>query len=204
MKLTLVTPPSAEPVTLPEARLQLRLYATGSLENIAEDAYIAGLITAARDYVENVTGRALVTQTWDVFFDRWPWGDAITLPKAPLQSVTSLTYYDTDRTAATLTEGTEFTVDTDSAPGRIVLENGEIWPTTQLHPNNPIKIRFVAGYLDTSSPPDTVAGVPANIKHAIKLLVTHWYGQRTPTGDVVASIPWGVDALLAPYRMWRY
>ena len=128
----------------------------------------------------------------------------IEIPRPPLQSITSLTYYDVDRTSYTLTEGTEFTVDTDSCPGRIVLEYDEIWPTVQLHPNKPIVIRFVAGYLDTSSPADSVAGVPAGIKHAMKLLIAHWYGQRTPTGEISGEIPWGVDDLLAPYRVWSF
>lgn len=201
MKLKLVTAPSSEPVTLSDAKMHLRV----DLSFTNDDGYISGLIMAARAYIEDVTGRALVTQTWDMWLDRWPSVDFIEIPLPPLQSVTSLTYWDVDSAEYSLTENDEFTVDTESLFGRIILEDDEVWPSEVLHPNNPIKIRFVAGYLDTSSPPDSAAGVPAPLKQAIKLLIGHWYSNRMAVSpDQMGEVPLGVKSLLAPYRAYGW
>ncbi len=74
----LITPPSADPVSLAETKTHLRV-AHGE-----DDAYIGLLISAATQYLDGYDGilrRALVTQTWETDADR--------LPLAPVQSVTS-------------------------------------------------------------------------------------------------------------------
>ena len=199
MKTTIKTAPTDEPITELEAFRQLRLIAGDEAPAAHQDySYVQGLITTARRQVEAITNRALMTQTWEMWLDRWPKENAIEIPFPPLQSLTALTYTDVDATGYSLTEGTEITVDTDSAPGRIVLEYDETWPTEQLHPNNPIKIEFVAGYADA-------AAVPAEIKHAIKLMVSHWYDNRLPAGvNDLAILPIGIDDLLASYRVWSF
>lgn len=41
------------------------------------------------------------------------------------------------------------------------------------------------------------------VRHAILLLVSHWYGQRDAAGaEPSRAIAFGVDALLSPYREW--
>ncbi len=199
MKATIKTAPTAEPITELEAFRQLRLIAGDESPAAHQDyAYVQGLITTARRQVEAITNRAMMPQTWEMWLDRWPRQNAIEIPFPPLQSLTSLTYTDVDGDSASLTEGDEITVDTDSEPGRIVLEHDEIWPTDQLHPNNPIKIEFVAGYADATA-------VPAEIKHAIKLMVSHWYDNRLPAGtNELAMLPIGIDDLLASYRVWSF
>lgn len=87
--LTVVTEPTAEPVTLDEAKAHLRV----EFEN--DDLTIKALITAARKYCETVTKRALVTQTLRLTRDAFPgacedW--AFRLPRPPLQSVSSIKY----------------------------------------------------------------------------------------------------------------
>lgn len=45
------------------------------------------------------------------------------------------------------------------------------------------------------------APVPAPIKHAVLLLVSHWYGAREAAAtEPPRAIAFGVDALLQPYR----
>jgi len=61
-----------------------------------EDDLLDAIITAATENVEDITRRALLTQTWDYYLDKWPAGRAIKLPFGNLASVTSISWKDTD------------------------------------------------------------------------------------------------------------
>jgi len=202
MKITQITPPTVEPVTLAEARLHLKLDTDGSPATHPDDDLVENLIAAARQWSENYTRRVFCQSTWDLYLDKFPAKDFIEIPRPPLISITSLNYTDWEGTESALTEGTEFVVDTVSHYGRVVLEYSETWPTDTLHPNNPIKIRFVAGYASTSSPADYRENVPQAVKQAILLTVGHLYANRenTMVGANIMSIPFGAESLLNPYR----
>lgn len=184
MALKLYAAPSTEPVSLAEAKAQCRVDSTD------DDAFITGLIAAAREMAEKVARRAFVTQTWDLVLDAWPDSDQIELPRPPLQSVMSVTYVDDDGVSATF-PSSSYLVDTDSEPGRVVLKTGYTWPSATLQAANGVRVRFVAGY-------GAAAAVPAHLAAAIKLLVGHWYENReaTAAGDVAREVPLGVQALL--------
>jgi uncharacterized phiE125 gp8 family phage protein len=173
----LSTAPTVEPVTVNEARDFLRI-------DFDDDEVLVGaLITAAREYVEGYTERALVNQTWTVKMDDF-WGDCVLeLPYPPLSSVTSITYVDTDGASQTVATAT-YTVDTDSEPGRIYLAYGKTWPTARSE-RNAVTITFVAGYGAAAS------AVPDRAKTAIKMLVGDMYENRETvlTGTIVAEIP---------------
>ncbi len=103
----------------------------------AEDDLLSAIITASREHVEDITRRALLTQTWDYYLDEFPCSDFIRLPFGNLQSVTSVKYKDSDGTETTLTENTDYIVETNGEGcGRIVLPYGETWPsfTASWHP----------------------------------------------------------------------
>lgn len=202
MKAKLITAPTVEPVTFSEVKNHLRV----ETDDFNHDAVIRRLIKAARNYAEGFCGRAIIQQTWDYWLDRWPAGDAIELPKPPLNSVTSVSYTDSDGNSTSLVADTDYVVDTDSMFGRVILEYGKTWPTATLHPKNPIKIRFVAGYDDDgSSPPDYRANIPEDIKHALLLLIGDWFSHRENTVPGISLIgqATGVDALLYPHKAWR-
>jgi hypothetical protein len=55
-----VTPPDGEPVDLASMKRHLRTFTSAT----DEDADITAHITAAREWVEDYTGRALLDQTW--------------------------------------------------------------------------------------------------------------------------------------------
>jgi uncharacterized phiE125 gp8 family phage protein len=199
MGLTLVTPPDGEPVVATEAIDHLRLEA-----DTDEDALIASLVTSAREIIETQTGRALITQTWELTLDRFPCGTVgygaswvkqtqIQLPKPPIQSVTSVKYIDTDGVLQTLAS-TEYVVDTTSMRGRIVPAFGKVWPSTRAT-INAVTIRFVAGYGDA-------AKVPESLKNAMKLMLGGAYENRESliTGTIVADNP-TLRALIEPYRV---
>ena len=194
MNLKLQTAPTTEPVTLAEAKNHVRVDTT------ADDALITGLITAARLSVETFTRRALITQVWDLYMDRFPGRDTILLPRPPLISTLETPVTITYRLMA----GTEMTfsssnyvVDTTSEPGRIKLVLAAAWPGDVLYPLAGVRVRYPAGY-------GAAAAVPQIYKQAILLLVGHWYENREQvgvTGAVPQEMPMGVEWLLWQERM---
>src|SRR3990167_2941814 len=68
-----------------------------------DDTLLGYLITAAREYVEDFTGRALISQTWNAYLDKFPL-EFIELPKPELRSVSFVKYCATTLSGA-LTSG---------------------------------------------------------------------------------------------------
>ena len=168
---------------------------TVSQESIEGDL-LNDLITTAREHVEDITRRALLTQTWDYYLNDWPSGNAIILPFGNLASVTSISYKDTDGTETTLTETTDYLVETNGEGfGRIVLPYGESWPSDVLYPSNPIKIRFVCGW---TAAPD----VPGRIRTAVKMIAADLYENREAQSNVTFQDNVAVQRLLASCRLW--
>ena len=124
MKLDLITAPAAEPISTAIAKAHLRV------DFSTDDTLIDSLVVAAREYVEQVTGRALITQTWELLDDRFK-GRAIHLPNAPLQSVTSVKYIDTGGTEQTFSSGSYTVYTYSSNPGEVGLNFDEEWPQTR-------------------------------------------------------------------------
>jgi len=197
MELKVNTEPAVEPFSLDEVKKHLRLAVTTGDADIytEEDDFLNRAITTARRSVELRSGRALITQTWEAYLDRWPTGRSFKLPYPPLVSAT-VTYRLEDDSGYDNTLST-VVVDTTSEPGRIVLDVNERWPTEALHPVNPIKITFVCGYGDAGS------DVPSGIISAIMLLISDLYEHR---GETMAGVniyrTEAVDALLQNYRIW--
>lgn len=191
--LTLVTAPTVEPVTVAEAKVHC------AVSRDDHDDLIERLITAARQACEAATRRALCTQTWDLTLPGWPDDDRrarIYLPLPPLVSVTSITYLDAAGDEQTIDDAT-YKVRAGS-PGIVSLRNGELWPSV-LDEDDPITIRFVAGY-------GVAANVPATLKQAMLLLVGHWYEhpEAVVTGTIATELPLAVKSLLATEAWGSY
>ena len=188
MGLKLITPPAAEPVTLQEAKEHLRI--TGS----DEDALLTTFIEVAREYCEEYQNKAYITQTWDLSLDEFP-ESPYSLPKPPLQSISSIKYYDQDGTEQEF-NATDYLVDTASVKGRISLAYGKTWPSVTLQPINGVVIQFVAGYGDATT------DVPERIRNAIKVLIGQIYENREAT-DIKEhlEVPFAVHALLGLDRI---
>ncbi len=155
-----------------------------------EQALVEGYIRAARAHVSERLHRQLCTATYELRLDQYPCGDVIELPIAPVQSVESIEYLDTSGQTQTLTG---YHVDCFGEPARVVSAS---WPGTQCVPNT-VKITFTAGYGDP-------ADVPDGIKLVMKLLVDHWWNNRSAvvTGTISKPIEFAIEALLEPYK-WR-
>lgn len=190
MSLVLFQGPTLEPVTVQEATDWARI------TNSSEDDLVEGLIRSARAHVEQLTGRALLTQTWDLYLDCFP--EQIDVPRPPLQAVTYIKYTDANGTLQTLASS-EYTVDAKAEPGRIVPAYGKSWPGTRYEPNA-VQVRFVAGYGPEASDVDAKA---PELRQAIGVLVATMYEQReTNTDQLVTDVPEAFTQLIAQHRMY--
>lgn len=181
------TAPAEEPISLAEARAHLRV------DHNNDDLLISGLIRAAREAAESLTGRALVTQQWR--YTASAWTDQITLSPAPLVSVEEFTYLDADGTRQTL-ESSSYQVITDTLQGSVCPAYSASWPSARAEPGS-ICVKYTAGYGNASA-------VPQSIKVWMLLVIGTWYGQREGivTGTIVSEIPRGFwEGLLDPYRI---
>lgn len=197
--LVINTAATNEPVSLVETKRHLRLAVTAmdAAEYNDEDSLLERLISAARYQAEQETGRAFITQTWDLYLDAWPTGNSIEIPLPPLVSAT-VTYRLEDDAGYDNTF-TDVVVDTESEPGRVVLLDGYTWPSGDLYTANPIKVTFTCGYGDDTT------DVPEGIRSAVLLMVSDLYENR---GDVVigtiSSQLGAAGALLGQYRVWSF
>lgn len=223
MALKLITAPSAEPISIAEAKIHLRV----DDDMTAEDALIDAMIIATRMHAETICRRAFVTQVWTLYLDQFPspamnissanwygpqWGVGpgplsatrpdgksgyeILLPMAPLQAVGSIKYLqDSDGAQITLAN-TEYLVDMASEPARLTPAFGKTWPGTR-NQMNAVEITFTAGY---GQPTD----VPQGIKNWMLLRLGSMYEHREEqailTRGKVEPLPF-VDRLLDPFRV---
>lgn len=144
----------------------------------SEDDDLSDLITDGRESVETYTRRKLLTQTWDYFIDVFPDDNFIPIPFGNLQTVSSVTFTDSDGNDTILDEGTDYLVETNGDQhGMIVLPFGESWPADTLYPSNPIAIRFVCGWT-------TAALLPKLIKRAVKFSAENFYYHADRAGTL--------------------
>lgn len=191
MALRRITAPTTEPVSLIEIKNHLRV----DFED--DDTVITNMAAAARVHVETTElSSALISQTWELVMSTVP-SSCITLPLPPLQSVTSITFTDVDA-VATVVSASAYLVDADSWPGRIVLKDGQSWPSVNLRKIGGVVVRFVAGYGNTG------ADVPMPIRQAILLITGDLYENREETvftpGQTGVRLPYAARQLLASYR----
>jgi len=186
MKYAVTTAPTVEPVTLADVKIHLHTVAGDTSEDAA---ILTPLISAAREYCENVTGRALAAQTIKAYPDAW---GTLRLLRPPITTITSIKYYDVDDVVYTLA-ATEYAV--DAIDGAItILEE----PATELREVNPIVIEYTAGYASGNA-------CPMAIRQAMLLLIGHWYTNREAVSMSTSSeVAITVKTLLGQYKVWWF
>jgi uncharacterized phiE125 gp8 family phage protein len=178
--LTLITPPSTEPLTLTEVKSYLRL---DDASDDSDDIYISSLITVAREYCEEYQHRVYITQTLELSLQEFPIDETdplnnnlsdsiIEIPKGNLQTINSVTYKDSAGVVTTMEPEIDYVVSSRGILGRISPPFGKIFPVCLLYPLDPIVINFTCGYGDDGTK------IPGRIKQAMLLLISHWYENR--------------------------
>lgn len=211
--LTLDTPPAVDFLEDAVVWDHLRIETTGSpAVPVDETTLIAAYRDAAQSYLDGaagILGRALVTQTWVMKLDAFPWEGwahpvgwrrnardaAITIPLPPLQSVSSVQYIDPNGVEQTLDASKYQVLQNGARPSQIAPAYDEAWPSTRDQPLA-VTITFVAGYGDAAS------DVPSAIRSAGLLMISDLYQNREAqsVGYEMQPNP-AVDRLIAPYRI---
>lgn len=178
--LSIVTPPTDEPVSLVEAKQHLRVV------NDVEDDLIAGFVQAAREYVEGVTRLQLMPAVYQMSLNGFPRGP-ILFPISPVSAVGSIVY--DDGTGAEIAyDDANYSFDPGRIPQRVDLGYGLAWPQTRGVAND-VRVVFTAGFSSRDA-------VPASMKSAIKLLVADLYQNRESQSPVKLEDNRTVDRLL--------
>ncbi len=134
MLLSRVTAP-AVPVAMAQIMQHLR-------DPLDDAVYLDFIRAAAHNMVAEMTGRTLGAETWDYSVGSAS-GDLV-LPKSPVQSVTSISYFDAAGAVQTATIG-DFYIFAGEDKTTIRPKPGKTWPSLQDR-DDAMTIRFVAGY----------------------------------------------------------
>ena len=181
-----VADPSVEVVLLDDLREHARI------THKEDDEYLLKLITEAREEIEDTSGLALISQTWQMTIDRWPgqrnlWWDGVReLPvteleggfpsiiepiRYPLISVDTINVFDEDSNSTAVTIASVFDIDIRSKPGRISLQRGATWPIAS-RSINAIEINYTAGYGTAAT------DVPTPLTRAVRNMAGYLYDHR--------------------------
>jgi uncharacterized phiE125 gp8 family phage protein len=177
--LRVVTPPAGYPITLDEAKAQLRI------SDSSNDVIIQGLIAAATKFCQSVVQKVFVVQTFEWVLPCWR--EFMEIPIAPVVAtqVQSIKYVDWSTQAQLTLDPAAYVLQPKSASVRIVPPLGKFWPLVLARSSEPIVVRFDAGYEDP-------ADLPGNVKTAILLMLRHLYTMGETSLTVMSETVYGV------------
>lgn len=179
-------------ISLSDAKAHLKVEYDG------EDALIGGYIDAASAWVERETGHVAETREVTVRFDRFGAGLDLRLRPVDADSVT-VTYLDANGDDQTFDD---IRLVQKNETLRVLPAIGSSWPRFAAGIAT-ITVEATVGYGATED--DGAPDAPENLRHAVRLLVGHFYANREAVnvGNIVNEMPFAVASLLAPERLRR-
>lgn len=156
-----------------------------------QDNVVQRQINAASRLVEIWSRRQLMQATFDVKFPKFPCDGKLPLPRFPVASVSSVTYYSADNSSTTMASSDYNLVAPTDSVGYVELLPNRNWPTS-VSRSDAVTVRFIAGSTSTT-------GVPDTLKQAICMTCADWFRERQNTvmGTIVNELPIGVKALVS-------
>ena len=176
MTLVLVSPPDPL-ISLAYAKSQLRVDTTD--DDVIIQLYIDAA-TSRLDGPNGILGKAFSTQTWSITLDGFT--DQIDLPVEPVDSVNSVTYFDSDN------------LETVMDPGDYYLQGNSLyasssWPA--IYSGSKVTIEWVSGSSE----------VNPQVQIAAMLIVGHLYRNReATTAENMKELPMGVYDIVSNVR----
>jgi len=163
--IKVITPPTDEPITLAEAKANLRVIGTD------EDSDIERMIRTARQMAEERLNRALMPQV--LAFGADGFCGALKVPRPPLVEIDSIKYIDADGAEQTVPAG--YLVDEFVDPPMITPAYGTPWPTSRTQAGA-VVVQYQAGYADAAS-------VPEPIRQWMLLAINAFYEHRSMVNE---------------------
>lgn len=184
-------------LTLEEITQQLNLFGDES-----QDSYLEGLELAVRMHIEDYLGMPIFPVSYRSYYgisSIYASPVCLDLPQVSYKDsynsggvvINSVKYYN-DNTPVTLTTLASSNYSYDPTGNKVILPNGT--PSdVNVNVTSPIVIEYTVN-------PNFLQAYPV-IKQAALLLLTHLYNNRAETTlSKLQNIPYGVDALLRPYK----
>lgn len=180
---SLITGPTREPLDINEVKKKL----FGNTDALITDTVLDSYIMAARQHFEAMTGRQVMTATWEIWLDCFPLGQ-IELSHPPLLSVNSVKYVDPDGTLQTWASS-NYAVKAPAGPyaerGWIEPVFGVTWPATRWE-SGAVRVQFQAGY------GNALGDVPELIKSVLYAIASDTHecncgGENTPAPVTTAK-----------------
>lgn len=175
MPISVTTPSTAIPLDVSDADDHLRgLYADDS-------THLVRLIRAAAAYIENDLGIALLDTVYNETFACWDdWGK-FRLGRAPLDTLTSVKYYDTDEAEQTWTNTNYIT----TGVPEIEIAADVTLPSVSTR-QYPWSVQYTAGYGTATT------DIPLVAQQAMRMIVEDWDRFRGNWITGTISVPVGV------------
>ena len=222
MPAHLITPPDGEPITLAQAKAHLRV------DNALDDTYINALITAARQYVEEVCWRGVLLQTWELVLPSFGGADRFELGERSRRHLFLLPagymWFNGDRSqrfrpfielergqlAAALASDAVKYIDNNGVQQTL---DPSIYTVDDVHKPARLQLAYQQVWPQTRDQWDavriqyqvgwaTAADVPMPLIQAMLLLISQMYEHRTPeVAGVITAVQFSIDALMNPYRL---
>lgn len=173
-------------VTLAEAKAQLEYADTD------RDTYITSLCAVASEMIDGpygMVGKAINEQTWTFALRAAPSG-IIDVPFVPAKALQAVTYFDTDNVSQAINVN-QFLLVANEDYAYLEPVSGFTWPALYDRADA-ITFTLQLGMAD----------VPAGLKHAALLLVSHWFENREPVADkAMMAVPFALESLVNRWRV---
>jgi len=189
MFLNELTSVAADVLPLEEFRAHLRM-GTAFNDTADTDDVLENCLRASLAAIEARIGRAILSRRYSWTLTRWQRSDQQRLPLSPVTEIESLSLVPDTGDPITVSP-TSYRLSHDGT-GYVISASGGALPNI---PNNSdAEIIFTAGFAADWS------GVPADLKQAVLILAATYFDYRHGERDRTESIPFGVMALIEPYR----
>lgn len=168
--LVTITPPTLTPVSLTEAKLQLRL------EDMVDDGHVTTLVKAATRHVEQACSRALVEtrveQRSAAFCSRMQLGGGhlATVPNVTVK------YLDATEVEQTVDSAVYRVIPKGEERAELILAADQSWPTDVAERPDAVRVQYTVGWTVTETPAANL--VPEDLRLAVKLMLSWVYEHR--------------------------
>jgi uncharacterized phiE125 gp8 family phage protein len=154
---------------------------------------ITSLIPAAVSYIENKTGRVLVDQTWDVYYDLPAITNSVNLNTLNVTAINEVNIFDRDNTA-TLIDASDYRLFNN----KLIFNSDFNLTRFSFRNEQAMQVEVAAGFGADS------AAQPVDIQSALAQLIIYWTktGSSSHINEDLRTVPIGVDSKIFKYISW--